>query len=144
MPKKKVQVNTIDEEIKVEVDENATEEEVLQAAKESSKHVCGHVNEHSLGIDGKPDKPKCDLPSGHNGSHSGVHKQNIPYEEAEFINGIERVIKRVRVEDVRSEWGDMAGIPADKIPTPPEIKPPSMQTLHERMLTLEGQMNKDA
>jgi hypothetical protein len=76
--------------------------------------LCGHVDQHSFGPDGKFDHPKCTLESGHTGDHQGLHKmqqiKNRTYDEKG------RVIEtEYEIVEVVAFWGDAAGTPASKI-----------------------------
>lgn len=80
------------------------------------KAICGHVNRHSFGVDGKPDNPTCFLEAGHTPPHKGKHlRRNYRYDRvgkkfvSVFVGDVEEI----------AEWHDGAG----EVPTsfPPEI-----------------------
>ena len=51
-------------------------EEVAESAP-----VCGHINRHSRGPDGKPDNLSCTLAPGHKGDHGAIHEEYRFYGE---------------------------------------------------------------
>ncbi len=66
--------------------------------KTAKKEVCGHINKHSFGVDGKPDNPVCFLKPGHDGLHRGKHfRRTFRYEKSgkQFL--------AVPVEDVEED-----------------------------------------
>jgi hypothetical protein len=101
------------------------------------KELCGHINRHSTGTDGKLDNVKCDLEKGHSGNHSGVHKELEKTVDTKVINGEEVTTTRYDEVDTRRGWNDMAGTPVSEIPVPPEPKQPTMLELEKRVKELE-------
>lgn len=84
---------------------------------------CGHINRHSIGVDGKPDNLECTLPAGHSGPHSAPHHEIAKQMSASLAGGSADEFEPVRDEygnvlyegtPVRS-WGDAAGIPPGEI-----------------------------
>jgi hypothetical protein len=89
--------------------------------------LCGHINRHSYGIDGQLDNLACDLPKGHAGDHSAMHKE-VNVSHMRDVN--RKVTGEIRNEyKVRAYWGDAAGIPVGQLPPTPEIQPPTMLEL---------------
>lgn len=98
--------------------ETSVAEEVKQEAETPvvvTSKLCGHVNMHSLGVDGKLDFPTCTLDNGHSGDHYGKHRMQVEGgREYDRIYGKLIDIKYTVVEgDVW--WNDAAGIPVEKI-----------------------------
>ncbi len=90
--------------------------------------LCGHVNKHSYGEDGKLDYLSCTLPPGHAGDNTADHleaaKELHPDMTAAQMKRFEEVIDPKTGEPtyrgmVERSWGEMAGIPVE------EIKPSS-------------------
>ena len=95
--------------------------------KVEKEKVCGHINRHSYGVDGKLDNLACVLPTGHRGDHSAPHVEESITHMREKTGRITGEIRDKKT--VTAFWGDMAGTPVDQIPVPKEIKPPSMAEL---------------
>lgn len=114
---------------------------------EKTIDLCGHINRHSYGVDGKPDELSCDLPLGHEGNHGAWH-----YEEGTQLSSMltddESQKFEVKYMDddgkplyagtIRREWNDMAGIPAN------EIKPntPGIEIINASHLFPQQQANE--
>lgn len=112
---------------------------VVEEVNESpTPNNCGHINRHSIGLDRKPDNVACDKPKGHNGDHEGEHEEYIKFYETTIENGVEITRVKLVAEKRRVQWGDMAGIPFDKIPRPAPLPPPTLSNLAERMARLEN------
>lgn len=117
---------TFREEIRKEVlDEIAnkppeTEEELVELYG-----VCGHINRHSFGVDGEPDNLACERPKAHLGNHGADQLQRSrnlgealsPSMTASFKPVLHKETgERLYYEGkIWSEWGDLAGTPADEI-----------------------------
>jgi hypothetical protein len=95
--------------------------------KEETVEVCGHINRHSYGTDGKFDNLSCVLEKGHLGEHSAPHVEERITHMREKSGKITGEIRTK--ETVNAYWGDMAGTPVNQIPVPKEIKPPLMAEL---------------
>lgn len=91
---------------------------------QEADELCGHINRHSLGVDGLPDNMSCILPKGHPGAHRGRHlvRRTVHQVEKKHIVG-EKVTSEKEEE---SEWLDGAGIPVDEAPAVVEIKPKTL------------------
>lgn len=81
--------------------------------------ICGHINRHSYGADGKLDNLKCTLEKGHDGLHQAEHYEvatqlSASYEGGEFRSTIVDG-KEVYEATVVRQWSDAAGIPAKEI-----------------------------
>lgn len=85
--------------------------------------VCGHVNRHSVGVDGQLDNIKCYLPTGHAGPHRGKHMQRFSHHVVEKKH---IVAEPYEDKEVESEWLDGAGVPVDPTVSSGEIKPKSL------------------
>lgn len=76
--------------------------------------LCGHINRHSNGVDGKPDNLACEKPLGHSGNHGAMHEELRSFGEG---GGTEPKGFTWR------EWLDIAGTPVDQIkPDPSSIR----------------------
>ena len=73
---------------------------------EPEEELCGHINRHSYGPDGKLDNLKCTLPKGHPGNHRALHEEYRSYNA---------MVETTPKPDNWREWTDDAGIPADQI-----------------------------
>jgi hypothetical protein len=84
---------------------------------------CGHINRHSIGVDGKPDNLECTLDSGHPGAHSAPHHE-IAKQLSGTLEDEDRDVFETKYDEqgelyyeghpLRS-WTDAAGIPAKEI-----------------------------
>jgi hypothetical protein len=98
----------------------APTKKVAEEVQEAEVNICGHVNRHSFGVDGKPDNLQCTLPKGHDGLHSAQH-----YEGGTQLSGmlsaddLEAFVWNEETERyegiILRHWNDMAGIPAKDI-----------------------------
>lgn len=90
--------------------------EVAQEAEVVKKPaVCGHVDMHSFGPDGKHDHPACVLPAGHTGDHYAKHQQKV--ERERFYERETGKLLKIEYDtlEVDAWWGDAAGVPASEI-----------------------------
>lgn len=83
---------------------------------EPQDNLCGHINRHSYGADGKLDNLSCTLPKGHDGLHSALHyerKFGQPYRDE--VNP--RIIRNDVMEEGEYlvDWRNEAGTPANEI-----------------------------
>jgi len=107
--------------------EKAPQAEIVEEVQVPEVELCGHINRHSLGLDGKPDNLACTLPKGHTGNHSAEH-----YEVATQVSGMLEDVQSMEFNQLPDgkmeittlrEWGDMAGIPAkDIVPARPGVE----------------------
>jgi len=78
--------------------------------------VCGHINRHSKGIDGKLNYLSCDLEPEHEGFHSAIHytrRLGMSYRDEDNQR---KVIRDIEFEgEERVTWTDMAGTPVEDI-----------------------------
>jgi hypothetical protein len=86
--------------------------------------LCGHVNRHSMGVDGLPDNMTCFRPKGHDGLHRGKHLVRFTVHQKDGKRIIGEVVRQELVQE--SEWSDGAGIPFEDTPPVVEIKPKSL------------------
>jgi hypothetical protein len=111
-------------------------EEPQEVVIEPTKVVCGHINRHSLGPNGKPDNLSCTMKPGHSGPHSAMHYEKN-YFPAEHKKGGEIMEPKLDYEgEIIRHWADQAGTPADKI-EPDTRKLDSMAKLGKLGLTVE-------
>lgn len=84
---------------------------------------CGHINRHSVGVDGKPDNLECTLPAGHSGPHSAPHHEVAKQMSASLAGNSADQFEPVvdQLGNVLYEgnpvryWTDAAGVPANEI-----------------------------
>lgn len=78
----------------------------------SKEELCGHVNQHSIGLDRKLSKLKCVLPAGHKGDHEAPY-ETLGYASPETPP--EKIFKKGGKEYARvieqAYWSDDAGTP---------------------------------
>jgi hypothetical protein len=117
-------------------------ETIDQLAEEAEKRtpvpvLCGHVDMHSFGPDGKPDHPACELEPGHAGDHSAKHQQKV--ERERFYERETGKLLKIEYDVIETEihWSDAAGVPAKDI-TPGKL--PSRNKKSELMQTIEQLM----
>jgi hypothetical protein len=109
-PVEEVLEETSNDEVEV-VQEPVIEEPI----KEPEPQVCGHVNRHSYGTDGKLQPLSCDLAPKHEGDHHARHIRNVKDEPETDAKG--RVVKQTyHTEEAETWWKDAAGKPAHLIP----------------------------
>jgi hypothetical protein len=116
--------------------EDEPQEVVVEPKTVVKPTVCGHVNKHSLGPDGKPDNLSCTLDPGHSGPHAAEHYE-VHYFKAEHRKG-GRVLRPKRDYEgpVLRHWADEAGTPPDQIePNNTELE--SIRMLRKAGLSVE-------
>lgn len=140
-------------------EEKTQEDQVVEEVQIPEVKLCGHINRHSIGADGKPDNLACTLPEGHVGLHQAPH-----YEIATQISGMLDADESMQFTQrtdgllegtIMRSWNDQAGIPADQIKprTPgqhlvsadhmfPEVESQRISELEEKIAKLEQLLNK--
>lgn len=83
---------------------------------EPQDNLCGHINRHSYGADGKLDNLSCTRAKGHDGDHGAMHYEvhHAPPYRDEFNS---RIVKsEVMAEGEQwTAWLDIAGTPVGEI-----------------------------
>lgn len=89
--------------------------------------VCGHINRHSIGMDGVLDNLACERELGHDGDHGAWHYE-IHFGPSLRDEVNPRIMHpQINFEgDVWGEWSDMAGTPVSEIKPEPIRKKPGI------------------
>src|SRR3990167_7257259 len=75
--------------------------------------LCGHVNKHYYGLNGKLEDLTCTLEGGHTGDHSALHRRKVGTPVTDEKG---RVISTTYEEvETLGAWNDAAGTPAANI-----------------------------
>lgn len=88
-----------------------------------AKAKCGHVNRHSVDVNGQFDDLKCVLEKGHEGLHEAPHferatqlSNGLTSEQAdEFTVTVDEKGKTWYEGTITRQWSDAAGVPAKDI-----------------------------
>jgi len=87
--------------------------------------LCGHINRHSLGVDGEPDGMTCFLPKGHElNEETKLHRGRHMTRYVRHIKEGKRIVGETYEDrETESEWSDGASIPIGPVA---EIKPKTL------------------
>jgi len=136
MPKKKVQVKAAAQDVVVEVDEKATDAEILEAVKLTPPKVtsfvaCGHVNKQHHGYDGKLEDLACELTKGHTGDHNAHYKRKV----GTPVTNEKGIVTSTAYHEEESlgAWSDAAGVPSNQV----KVGIADQMTLYQRDLVMQ-------